>query len=386
MTTTNPGITKVQWADYTIPKPAEGVFHFANISDIHLGHDRVPTKKMIADLDMFFTEERMQVLSAVIISGDLFDQRLAHDSDEAFATARWMERFVRLAKRTNTAIALLAGTPSHDNGQPEWMVIYNELAAIGADVRYYPELSIDTIVPGGPTALFVPDEVNHDATRTWTQVNDLLRDRGMEKTDFGIMHGFFHFQAPVKTISSHDEERYRSIIRYKVMIGHHHTHATYEDFIVVPGSPDRHKHKQEEDKGHYQFSFSRERGVFDEQFIVNPNAVVFTTLDMQGKTLSEIYAILTEKEGCPDGSNFRLRLSRQDEGYVSLSNIKTKFPHFRITIDTIEAKRDVGDYSTFENRPVVTSIRPDTILGLVLERAKNASPEVLAIINRELAQ
>lgn len=382
LSNTNP-VRQVEWVDYINPTPAPGTFHVVILSDVHLGHGRVPTRKMIEDLELFLNPDRLKLIDFIIITGDLFDQRLPHDSTEAYLISRWMERLLRACKQYNVAIRILEGTPSHDQRQSQWMVTYNEMTCLGVDLRYYPELSIDELFPGGPMVLWVPDEVNHDANRTWLEVQALMRDRALDKVDFGFMHGFFRFQAPVETVSSHDEDRYQGIVRHLIVNGHDHTHKVL-GIIRIPGSPDRHKHRQEEAKGHLQFSFSPEKGVHDEQFIVNHRAVIFTTLDVVGKSYPEVEKLLSSLEDSPDGSNYRLRLSRSDETYSNFSRLKTRFPHFKLTHDTVEAKKITGAYESPVERPILTSIRSDTLSGLVVPRLSNLSPEALKFAEQEL--
>ena len=384
LTNFNP-IAEVLWSQYTLPSPAAATIHVVILSDVHLGHDRIRAKKMIGDLDMFLNDDRMAAIDVIVITGDLFDQRLAHDSDDAYLICRWMERLIRRAVRHNVMLRVLEGTPSHDNRQSKWMVTYNEMTGNKADLKYYPELTIDELFPGGPLVLFVPDEVNHDANRTWEQVCELLRVRGIDKVDFAFMHGFFKFQAPMETISSHLEERYLGIVRQLIINGHDHTRKVF-DRIRIPGSPDRHKHRQEEAKGHLQFSYSPEKGTFDEQFIINENAVIFTTLDVVGLSQGEVEALLTSLSDSPDGSNYRLRLSRSDESFANFTKLKAQYPHFKLATDTIESKKFKKEESELSSRPVVTSIRPDTIAGLIMPRLKSLRPEVLAFIEAELTK
>ena len=382
LTTINP-IAEVLWSEYTLPVRAAGSIHVVILSDVHLGHDRIRAKKMIGDLDLMLSDERMAAIDVIVITGDLFDQRLAHDSDDAYLICRWMERLIRRAVKHNVMIRVLEGTPSHDNRQSRWMVTYNDLTGNKADLRYYPELTIDELFPGGPTVLYVPDEVNHDANKTWEQVCELLRTRGIDKVDFAFMHGFFKFQAPVETVSSHLEERYLGITRHLIVNGHDHTRKVF-DRIRIPGSPDRHKHRQEENKGHIQFSYSLEKGVFDEKFIINENAVIFTTLDVEGKSQGEVEALLNSLQHTPDGSNYRLRLSRADETFANFTKVKAMYPHFKLTTDTVESKKFKKEASELVDRPVTTSIRQDTIKGLMMPRFKNLRPEVIAFIEAEL--
>lgn len=378
-------LLRVLWTKYAPPAANDEISHVAVISDVHLGHARLPTRKNIADLEMIFPPARMQVLRVIIISGDLFDKRLAHDSQEAQDAARWMEKFLRMAKRYNVAIRILEGTPSHDNRQSQWMVNYNAMMGLGCDLKYYSEISIDELYEGGPSVLYVPDEVNVDATKTWTQVCDLMRSRAIEKVDFAIMHGCFNYQLPVKSLSAHNEDWYESIVNQRIVIGHHHTHSTCGK-IVVPGSTDRHMHGQEEDKGHYQFSYSKTEGVYDDMFVINDRSMVFKTLKVVGKTYADVETILKKYQNYPDGSYFRLELSRVDEVYSNMGRLKNTFPQFQIDADPVEAKsKKKADVTGLIERPVLTAIRPDTIRSLVIPKVTDANADVMQVIERALA-
>lgn len=376
-------IKKVPWPDFKVPLLTPDVAHIAVISDVHLGHSVVPASKITADLDWQFPDSRLEQLRVIIISGDLFDKRLPHDGDDAFIIARWMENLLIRCKKYNVAIRVLEGTPSHDNRQSRWMVNYNEMMKLGADVKYYPEPAIDELWEGGPTVLYVPDEVNHNATETWLHVNELLRNKGLDKVDFGVMHGFFTYQDPMTGITSHSEERYHNIVRHRIVIGHHHTHSNV-GIIVVPGSTDRHKHGQEEDKGHFQFSYSKERGAFDDTLIINTRAMIFETLDVEGKTYLEVHDCIKKLNDYPTGSRLRLALFRTDEVYANMAKLKATFPQFRFDTIVKEAHARVNPTSGLINRPVMTSIRPDTIHALVMPKVSDASAEVLAVIEKAL--
>lgn len=376
-------VTPVNWVDYINPVPAPDTWHFVILSDVHLGHDRVRCHKMIADLEFFLPPERLTAIDFIIITGDLFDQRLPHDGDDAYLIGRWMERLLRLCVIHNVKIRILEGTPSHDQKQSRWMLTYNDIMGLGADVKYYEDLSIDELFPGGPTALYIPDEVNHDANRTWVEVNELMRDRAMDKVNFIFSHGFYQFQTPASVISSHNEERYESICTDLIVNGHDHTHKV-KGKVRVPGSPDRHMMGQEEDKGFLQFSYSKTRGVFDELFVINHRAVIFTTLDVVGKTQVEVEKILTALEDAPDGSNFRLKVSRLDESYANFARLKARFPHFKLSNQSVESKKTSEAYQAAKERPILTSIRPDTITGLALPKLTHLSPEALKVAEAEL--
>lgn len=376
-------VTPVSWVDYINPTPAPDTWHFVILSDVHLGHKRIHCRKMIEDLEFFLPPERLAAIDFIIITGDLFDQRLPHDSDDAFLISRWMERLLKLCVTHNVKIRILEGTPSHDQRQSRWMVTYNEIMQLGADVNYYDDVTIDELFPGGPSVLYIPDEINHDANKTWVEVSELMRDRAMETVNFIFSHGFYSFQTPASVISSHNEERYESICTDLIVNGHDHTHKV-KGKIRVPGSPDRHMMGQEEDKGFLQFSYSKEKGVFDEIFLINHRAVIFTTLDVVGKTQVEVEKILADLEDKPDGSNFRLVLSRADESYANFARLKARFPHFKLSNTTTESKKTIEVFERKIDRSTITAIRPDTLAGLALPKLTHLSPAALKLAEAEL--
>lgn len=385
LSSTKGTVIKVGLSRLTYAIRQAGDLLIAVISDVHLGHSRVKSGKIVGVLEKTFHEERMKALDVIIISGDLFDKRLAYDSDDAFVITRWMERFLKLAAKHNVAIRILEGTPSHDNRQSRWMIQYNEMIEANADIKYYENIVIDELIPGGPTVLYIQDEVNHDANKTWKMVQDLMREQGIDKVDFAVMHGMFTYQEPVRSISSHLEERYESIVVHLIIIGHNHHHTT-SGKIRVPSSTERLRFNEEDDKGHLQFCYSPTEGVYDEFFVVNEEATIFTTIEVVGKTLNQVIATLKKYNGSPDGSYFRLKLSRNDEAYTALTRITVEFPQFNISTKVVDG---VGDLDTEDTGLIVetvtlTSIRPDTLMQLILPRLEGTPDDIMKEIVKVL--
>lgn len=374
-------IHRVRFSNLTTYLPLRpGEIRVAVISDVHLYHSRVKTVKIIGEIDREFPDERLETLTHIVISGDLFERRLPFDSDDGFKITRWMGRFARKLKKYGVTLLILEGTPSHDHRQSQWFVLLNELAHIGADIRYYDSLTIDTLYEGGPTVLYVPDELNHDANKTWKQVNELMRLKGLTKVDFAVMHGMFTFQEPIRTVVSHTEERYEDIVNHRILIGHHHTPVACGK-IRVPGSFERLRHNEEEDKGHFQFSLL-DGEIVDETFIINDAATLFTTLDVVGRTFVEVLDTLKSCDLFPAGSFVRLKLSRRDAAYVSFRQLKDDFPHLNLTHKTVDTDDHVSEGDDLIERPTVTAIRPDTLPDLLRPRFVGAGSEVMAAIER----
>jgi len=383
-TSTDATIPQVRFSDLTTYLPLRpGEKRVVVLSDVHLHHSRVKSPKILDELDRQFPDERLATITHIVISGDLFEKRLPFDSDDSFLITRWMGSFLRRLKRFGVALIILEGTPSHDHRQSRWFVQINQLAHYDVDVRYYDSLAIEPLFDGGPTVLYVPDEVNHDANKTWKQVMELMRLKGLEKVGFAVMHGMFTFQEPIRTVVSHNEERYHGIVEHLIIIGHHHTHAVNEK-IRVPGSFERLRHNEEEHKGHYQFSFLN-GAVIDELFIINDRSTVFSTLDAVGQTYVQVLDRLKALSHLPAGSYLRLKLSRRDPAYVSFQQLKDEFPHFHLTHKTIDADDHIAVTDDLIERPLTTALRPDTLPDLLRPRLQGASDPVMAAMERIMA-
>ena len=361
----------------------DGDITVAVIGDIHLGHARVRTRTIIQMLDRLFDDEQIRRLKTIVINGDLFDKRLPMDSDDAHTIIRWMRRFLLRCKKFDTSLIVIEGTPSHDNKQSRWFVLLAEMLGVHDVVRYFEKLAIEELYPEGPLALFVPDELNHDASDTWMQVMELMRNRGLETVDYAFMHGMFRYQEPILTVVSHNETSYQNIVTQRIAINHHHVHTT-SGRIVAPGSPERLRHNEEEDKGYYRFTI-RDGRACDDTFVINDKASVFSTLDVVGMEFAEVVNTVDATNFIP-GSHVRLRLSRNDPAYIGMKSLKNHFPHYYLTTKVVEAESYTSDSDDLIDRPTIVAIRPDTLSDLLLPRLKTTSAAVLAAASRILSE
>lgn len=359
--------------------PTDAV-RIAWISDVHLAHRRVKIKKQLDYLRSLFNRATISKYRVIVCSGDLFDKRIPHDSEEAIQISFWMTDLCELAKEFGVALIFLEGTPSHDQRQPRWIVAINEqIAKIGADVRYYDKVTVDKLYPNGPNVLFIPDEVNHSADLTYKEAVEAIKLAGLDQVEIAVMHGMFHYQEPIRTVVSHSEEKYHEIVKHLIIIGHHHTHTQF-GIIRVPGSTERLRHNEEEDKGHFETVYSPTEGVLEEEFVVNKNAEIFATIDMEGWPLDQVYAHLEGLNHYPDGSRIRLKVSRHDEAYSALIGIKNRYPHFNIETKIAEMVKTSQESADLIGRPVMTSIRQDTLKSLVMPRIKGVSAETMKVV------
>lgn len=358
-------------------------YQIAIISDIHLGHDRVHTQVILNTLERTFPDQRLKVLSKIIITGDLFDQRLPFDSDEAYLITRWISKLLVRCESFGVDIDILEGTPSHDNRQSRWFETIHTMLGLSMTLRYFPEITVVELYPNGPTALFIPDEINHDADKTWKQVLEVLRKYGTDTVDFAFMHGMFTYQEPIRTVVSHSEERYQSIVKQRIYIGHHHIH-TWSGKIRVPSSIERLRHNEEEVKGHIQVSLQNHL-VIDELFVINDKAVLFTTVDVIGQSYMDAL-IAIDALNAPDGSFIRLKLSREDKAYHSFKEIKNLYPQYRWSTKNVDIEHAIPDSGELIDRPTSTAIRSDTLPQLLRGRLGVMADPVMSAIDTILSE
>ena len=334
------------------------------ISDVHLGHAKTPTAHIVRNLLLAFPDnEDTGELDIIWIAGDLFDRRLALPDDSVALIKEWMHVFLRMCAKREIVVRVLEGTPSHDWKQPKLMAEINENANIYCDLKYMPSLDIEYIEKFGIHVLYVPDEWRSENIKTWYEVKDLLKKHNLEKVDFSIMHGAFGYQIPsniVDMFETHDAEKYLSITRYLVFIGHIHHFSQY-DRIIAAGSFDRLQHGEEEPKGHVRATVNKD-GTFKAKLVENKGAMTYLTIDTTGASLEAIYKrldVLVAK--VPKHSFIRIVADSTDTVFKSGSELKERYPDVSITFKSNQSKNKIKPIITKDIiKPV--NLSPETIL------------------------
>lgn len=355
----------------------------AVISDIHLGHPNTTTMEIIANLERAFPDNaETGELDIVFLAGDIFDRLLYLPDENVLEIRLWINRFLRICKRRDVAVRVLEGTPSHDWGQSKIFSSVNEIGQIGADLAYQNTLCIEYIERFGIHVLYVPDEWEFETDDTWLQVTQLLKDHGLERVDYAVMHGAFGYQLPSHvSVPTHKEERYLSIVNHYVFIGHVHKHSSY-DRILVPGSFDRLCHGEEETKGHLRVTV-RKNADDEILFVPNEHAKRYVTINCEGLTLEDALAEIERKcEGLPKGSFTRIQAKKDDGIINSLDTLKDQYPWFtwssKISTKAMTDKESLVDlrakYKGIE-------IKQDNIEKLLMARIEQSIKDPV-IINR----
>lgn len=342
--------------------------------DIHLGHHKTKTEHILKGLNHLFRDSsRLEEFDLMVLEGDVFDRLLQLPDPQVILIRSWIGRLLRLCKKYNVILRVLEGTPSHDWKQSRLFTHINELADIGADCKYVDVLSIEYIEPLGLNVLYVPDEWNPVADDTWTEVKNLLTEHNLEQVDIAVMHGAFHYQLPehINSPATHDPDRYQSIVKHYIFIGHVHTH-TVRGKIIAAGSIDRLTHGEEAPKGYVEATVCTD-GTSSTVFVENPLAKIYKTIDCTGFDSKEVFEYLDKEiEKLPEHSDVRLAVLKGSEVVADMSFLKQRYPNVNFSkpkvITDKEGMKDKEALIDMSDTYQPIHITPENIKGLLMER------------------
>lgn len=309
--------------------------NIASLSDIHFNHPNTPTEFIIRNINRYVFPDtpETRALDIIFIGGDVTDSLMDFASNNAVAFRKWVSEFLRYCAKHDIMVRIIEGTPLHDWGQSIIFVEENENHEIGCDLKYFTDISIEHIARYNIDVLYIPDEARPTTHITWNVVQQLLLENGLEKVDFAIMHGAFGYQLPnIEEIKDkiHDEEKYCSIVRHYIFIGHVHQHRP-NGKIIPNGSTDRLRHGEEDIKGHVRLN----KGEIT--FIPNLGAMRYITLEVPGMSADEIMDLVEKRlAGNDDIFQIRLLANTGDVAFGITKRLISMYPHGRFDVANID--------------------------------------------------
>lgn len=358
-------------------KSKDGTFRIASFSDVHTGHHNTPTTEILDQLRIAFPgDAETAKLDLITIPGDFFDRLLTLTDPNVFHIKSWVNSFLRMAKRLDIVVIVLKGTPSHDWDQSQVFVSENVNAMIECELYYVDKLDILTVDSLDATFLCVPDEWLPEPDDTWNEVTQLMQRAGLDKVDFALMHGTFPHQLPghIKT-PRHNPERYLSIVRYYIFVGHIHKHSVWER-IISQGSFSRLCHNEEEAKGHVLVNI-KENGENEIIFVENKGARIYKTIDCRGLSAEAVLQLMSATvPQYPEGSFIRIRANPGDPALASLKVLQTTYLGYnwstpKVDANTTATAKEIQQALTTKFQAI--SITPENIVSLVIDKIKQKS-------------
>lgn len=347
------------------------------ISDIHLGNKRNPTARKIALLRKAIPDDAVTAqLDYIWIAGDTYDDLLNHSSEEVIEIDFWIASLLRLCKKHHIKLRVLLGTRSHDYTQPKRFTAINHLAKIDADLQYIDDICVK--VENGISILYVPDDMDRDTDRIFHVVKTKMMEQGLEQVDFAIMHGQFEHQLPeVVRAPKHNLEKYLSIVKHYIFIGHVHIHSV-KDRAIAQGSFDRDRHGEELPKGHVRFEVNLTTNDRRCRFVVNKDAMIFKTLKIVQKDIDAVIDLLKKQifGKIPDGSHVRLMAPKEHPIHANAKRIDSLFPLIRFTINqnVDENKPSPNLIDTLVTYKTV-EITPSNVVELTMDKVKSLTQD-----------
>jgi len=359
------------------------------VSDVHLGNTRIDDTKMIKALCDLFRPQRsykaiIEEVNTFIIAGDLWDRLLNLNHPNLSAIIQGLVFILRECKRRQIRIYVLEGTKSHEWAQSELLVTLNRAASIEADLHYIKDLSIRHDERFDLNLLFVPDDLHHDHSIIYSQVQEKFREKALDQVDLAIMHGMFKHQVPAGlNLPCHDNSLYEALVKYAIFIGHVHIHTELGK-IFAQGSFGRISHNEEEPKGYFHFWFDQDY-VFHTEFIENTQAELFITVDCEGLDTSQTISKIAETvKQYGEDLTLRIKSEASNPIFANLNELYTAFPLVRFS----EPKKIVEKKKTkqvelkgLSYTPIV--INKDNIGKLIEERLTRKAlddPKLLKVI------
>lgn len=312
----------------------------AHIGDVHLGHRHVPARFIVANLEKYLLNPTVfEKIDLVLIQGDLFDRLLSLDNADMSAINRFYYVLFFLAHKYGVIIRCMEGTPFHDRKQNNNLLdVYQTLSQenkISVDFKYVNDISFELIRPINLSVLYIPDEIRPNAAQTLIDAKKCLQSAGVEKADIVSIHGFFKHQLPeiAHTHRVLDQKEWQALCCGYISINHIHTHSVYEN-IIAPGSFDRLKHLEPEDKGYVIVTFDPDSKAYEYEFIKNDNAKQFVTIKITNADYSKALDKI-DNTACKlrPSSYIRIVASAEHAIHQSTKELRQRYPTLHWSFD-----------------------------------------------------
>lgn len=351
------------------------------LSDLHKGHHRVPASKVIAVKEKILTVEALLTVDCIYESGDVFDKSLTVNNQAVHQVVdHYLELFDRCVK-SNTALRILEGTPSHDAKQAKLIESLHRSSGSTCDFKYINDISIVYEPNWDLWVLYVPDEARPTTEAIYAEVKRQMETLGLTHVDLAIMHGQFEFQLPaVAKAPKHNSERYLGFVKHFIFIGHDHNHK-HKSRIVIPGSLECLRFGESKPKGYLSFTIDETNG--DKWcFHENTEATVWDDVNIVGLSPEEsLEAIKLAVADAPEDSHYRLIMEREHSFNQGFNQLNPKFTHVNLYKQIADEDNVLEEPEEEDNLPEMVSVTvtPDNVKSLLLNRVSSESESFISV-------
>lgn len=313
-------------------------------SDQHTLSTSTPTRHILANLDTFHLKEHdLAEIDVIFFGGDFFDRMVERPNTDMYRVEEWATRFFRLCHKHNVKVIMLAGTQSHDRGQPAHLA-FN--APEGMSFDYVDTLCIKTYQEFDDlTIMYVPDNMGKMTPKEiWEKALQVLVDANLDMVDMIVFHGAFEFQLHTAARhKAHVLELWESIVRFYIFAGHIHTPVSVGK-LRTSGSFDRTRHGEEHPKGGYVINLDKKAGTCEATFWENKNALPYLTMQVEPtvtpeQLISDIHQFIKARK-LPRDSHLRIMGGAADVVNPVVSVLSHEYHYLNIKAEN-EVHKDV---------------------------------------------
>ncbi len=272
------------------------ILHFP---DLHLGRPCIPPQQVYDHITKH-VYPRLPEIKILNIGGDFFDYLINLNNDAGIYAAIIADDLVNFAKTYKFYIRVVRGTFSHDRYQNRLFLTKNR----GTDqlngkplVRVIDGLELEVFEDLKISVLYCPDNQPYqDVTQA---ILDILDAHKLKTVDFIFSHGYFEHLLPRGlTQLPHNTLIYNRLekrIAGGILNGHVHTPNVYKK-VINGGSFERLQHGEEEDKGYFIVIYDRNKHKLTYEFVSNPDAFPFITVDISATfNVEDALALISKK-------------------------------------------------------------------------------------------
>jgi len=342
------------------------------LSDLHIGHNKNPADRMYNSLVGFFKdhEKKINSIDYLFLLGDTYHKLLTHSGDDKhyMTSIGYLSFILNYCKRYKIKVRGLEGTPYHDRRQLKGV---HKLIEGVSDIDFIYVDKIDVIVESdGLVVGYIPDEMNESDEDTYSEIKNIMKDKGVTKMDILLIHGSFEHQLPFNSDKHHRLSRYENLVTYYIHSGHIHTYSHLKGgngvVHICNGSFDRISHGEEEDKGGVLAQINSITGA-KWDFLINRYAMAFKTIAVNAIGLDEaISEVLSKVRALKEPSNIRVQLSDESHLYKNMSRLKEVISGHTFVFDV---KRKTIDKDVVVRREtVVTHINESNLWDMLRDR------------------
>lgn len=256
---------------------SEKTYVGAVISDIHAG--AVDPDILLNELSQSFIKylKSLKILDFVVITGDLFDNKLSLNSNHTKQIFIFIKKLVDICISHNAKLRIIKGTEFHDNRQLD---ILKYLYNTNVDIKIFDTVDTEELFPNF-NVLYVPEEY-------MTNKDEYYENYFNKEYDMIFGHGLVNEVAFVAKMQESEvtmskapifkSETLLNICKGPIFFGHIHKSQCIKDRLYYVGSFTRWIFGEDEPKGFMMVAYTPETANYEVEFIENKLAPVYNTI------------------------------------------------------------------------------------------------------------